>query len=204
MSIQQIINISKKAKIKLLQKSMLLNLKVNLTTKVKTHYETLGISPTATYNEIKTAYYELTLKYHPDKNKSESAKQIFQEISNAYDVLNKYETRKLYDRTILVKNENTTSNKVDTHRPKETFHNRDPTFRMRQIYNFDEWVQRHYTESIEDRLMRKKQELEWKHVKQNSMENYYKNIYLSYLFIVMAVLGIFSKSIIKFLTKNDE
>ncbi|CAK9808798.1 DnaJ homolog subfamily B member 14 [Anthophora quadrimaculata] len=143
--------------IKLLQRSILLNLKVNLTTKAKTHYDTLGISPNATYNEIKTAYYELTLKYHPDKNKSESAKQIFHEISNAYDVLSKYETRKHYDRTILVKKGNTAWNKVDRHKSIKTVH---PTSGMKSMYNFDEWVQNHYREALNQNLAKKEQELQ--------------------------------------------
>ncbi|CAK9824129.1 DnaJ homolog subfamily B member 14 [Anthophora retusa] len=151
MSIQQIVNISKNMEIKLLQKSILLNLKVNLTTKAKTHYETLGISPNATYNEIKTAYYELTLKYHPDRNKSESAKHIFHEISNAYDVLSKYETRKHYDRTIVVKTKHTTSSKAD--KIKTVY----PTSGMEKIYNFDEWVQTHYTDAFKQSRTRKEQ-----------------------------------------------
>ncbi|CAL7949327.1 unnamed protein product [Xylocopa violacea] len=105
---------------------MLLYMKVNLATKSKTLYETLGVAPNATHNEIKSAYYELTLQYHPDKNKSESAKAMFHEISNAYNILSKYETRMQYDRSLKIKQhdlyhptqEKDKSTKVKKRRPK--------------------------------------------------------------------------------------
>ncbi|CAK9808796.1 DnaJ homolog subfamily B member 14 [Anthophora quadrimaculata] len=171
--------------IKLLQRSILLNLKVNLTTKAKTHYDTLGISPNATYNEIKTAYYELTLKYHPDKNKSESAKQIFHEISNAYDVLSKYETRKHYDRTILVKKGNTAWNKVDRHKSIKTVH---PTSGMKSMYNFDEWVQNHYREALNQNLAKKEQVREEQQLLQNLRKNRHNEITIIVIALGIAII----------------
>jgi len=35
----------------------------------RTHYDSLGLTPKATQADIKKAYYNLSLKYHPDKNK---------------------------------------------------------------------------------------------------------------------------------------
>lgn len=66
-------------------------------------YETLGINSSATQGEIKKAYYDLTLKYHPDKNvNNEEAALKFREISEAYEILGNYRSRKRYDRGLPV------------------------------------------------------------------------------------------------------
>ena len=41
-------------------------------------YDVLDVPHTATQDEIKAAYYELSLKYHPDVNKSEKSEHKFQ------------------------------------------------------------------------------------------------------------------------------
>lgn len=78
------------------------NRSINTTTSLFSstkYYDTLGISPSATQNDIKSAYYRLSMLYHPDKNKgSETAAQKFRDISEAYEVLGNYKTRKLYDK----------------------------------------------------------------------------------------------------------
>jgi molecular chaperone DnaJ len=61
------------------------------------YYEVLGISKTASSNEIKSQYRKLALKFHPDRNKSAEAAEHFKEISEAYAVLSDTEKRKLYD-----------------------------------------------------------------------------------------------------------
>ena len=62
-------------------------------------YDRLGVSPSATENELKKAYRKASLKWHPDKNKDnkEEATEKFQEISEAYSILNDSEKRKMYD-----------------------------------------------------------------------------------------------------------
>ena len=42
------------------------------------YYEVLGITPKATGDEVKSSYKKMALKFHPDKNPSEDAKQMFQ------------------------------------------------------------------------------------------------------------------------------
>lgn len=57
--------------------------------KKKNHYDSLEVDSKATQGEIKSAYFKLTMQYHPDKNTSESAKDRFRDISEAYEVLGK-------------------------------------------------------------------------------------------------------------------
>ena len=61
------------------------------------YYEVLGVSKTATKEEIKAAYRKLALKYHPDRNKDEDAPQKFMEVQEAFDILKDDQKRKTYD-----------------------------------------------------------------------------------------------------------
>jgi DnaJ-class molecular chaperone len=63
----------------------------------KSHYKTLGISNSATEPEIKRAYRNLSLKYHPDRNHSIEAESKIREINEAYDILGDSSKRKQYD-----------------------------------------------------------------------------------------------------------
>ena len=62
------------------------------------YYEILGITRTATLEEIKTSYRRLALKFHPDKNPgNQDAEERFKLLSEAYQVLADTEKRQLYD-----------------------------------------------------------------------------------------------------------
>lgn len=66
--------------------------------KSKNYYDDLEIPRTATQSEIKTAYYELSMTYHPDKNTTEQGKLKFRLITEAYEVLGTVRTRRMYDK----------------------------------------------------------------------------------------------------------
>src|SRR5947209_5696861 len=62
------------------------------------YYEVLGVSKTASADEIKKAHRKLALKYHPDRNKNnKEAEERFKEIQEAYDVLSDATKRANYD-----------------------------------------------------------------------------------------------------------
>src|SRR3954469_1415668 len=61
------------------------------------YYEVLGISNSASKDEIKKAYRKLSKKYHPDVNKEPDAAEKFKEIKEAYEVLSDDQKRAHYD-----------------------------------------------------------------------------------------------------------
>lgn len=63
----------------------------------KDYYEILGVSKTATEQEIKSAYRKLAKKYHPDVNKTPGAERKYKDVNEAYEVLHDPEKRQKYD-----------------------------------------------------------------------------------------------------------
>lgn len=138
----------------------------------KSLYGVLEVDPRATQKEIKSAYYKLSMTYHPDKNKdSEAASLKFREITEAYEILGNYLSRRKYDRGMIaidiggVSHQETGTESAQTsHRP---FHRRP--FEPRPagtvsghspIYNFDEWTQMHYgTTFAKQQAYKRKQDI---------------------------------------------
>jgi len=62
------------------------------------YYKVLGLSRTASADEVKRAYRKLAKKYHPDRNPDDKAAETrFKEVQSAYEVLSDPQKRKAYD-----------------------------------------------------------------------------------------------------------
>lgn len=61
------------------------------------YYEVLGISKSATDDQIKKAFRKKAMQYHPDQNKSHDAEEKFKEVNEAYEVLSDSKKRQMYD-----------------------------------------------------------------------------------------------------------
>jgi molecular chaperone DnaJ len=61
------------------------------------YYEILGVDPSATQEQIKQAYRQLAVKWHPDRNPAPDATDRFKEIAEAYAVLSDQTKREQYD-----------------------------------------------------------------------------------------------------------
>lgn len=65
-----------------------------------THYETLGVSPKATPEQIRKAYRALARKFHPDVSTEADAAAKFAQVQTAYAVLIDVERRRQYDASL--------------------------------------------------------------------------------------------------------
>ena len=61
------------------------------------YYEILGISKSASEEDIKKAYRKMALRFHPDKNKEADAEEKFKAIAEAYEVLGDKQKRDAFD-----------------------------------------------------------------------------------------------------------
>ncbi|GLI70619.1 hypothetical protein VaNZ11_015552 [Volvox africanus] len=75
---------------------------VNASITRRTHYQVLGVQTTASLDDIRTAFRRLAKSLHPDHNKLPGAREKFQEVKEAYDVLADISARADYDRELRV------------------------------------------------------------------------------------------------------
>ncbi|CAB4391806.1 unnamed protein product [Rhizophagus irregularis] len=129
------------------------------------HYDVLGVPPEADPKLIKSQFYKLSKKYHPDANIGDKkAASKFIRINEAYSILSKEQSRREYDQSIRHQLNNKPSNSYNYNRPHVrhrgnnsgvysgttgrsksgfNFHNK-----QRTEFNFQEHFQRHYGEEL--------------------------------------------------------
>ncbi|MFZ4508671.1 MAG: DnaJ domain-containing protein [Fimbriimonas sp.] len=83
----------------------------------KTHYETLGVSPRATSDQVRSAYRKLALAHHPDRSSSQESKELFLASTAAYEVLSDAEKRRNYDLMLSMQAERQRRNQETRSKP---------------------------------------------------------------------------------------
>ena len=153
------------ARSRLLFREFLLS-KTNMSTKTKgsSHYDTLEVNPRATQSEIKSAYFKLSKQYHPDVNTDAAATTKFQTITEAYEILGNFDSRKIYDRSRLTGTREVIRRQPGrAEDPKAKYYQQQVAiFRQSQkfgatpMYDFDEWTREHYGDTFQRQLRDKK------------------------------------------------
>lgn len=132
-------------------------------------YEVLRVSPTATLEEIKTAYRQRAMEYHPDVNPSANNKtchEMMCKINEAYRVLRDIESRKQYDRTLQEKgqfhdgNDNIDPNVQDaeTPQPHSNNNNNNNTYRSPNYYDHEKYE---YYNSVDFDVYSQEEFMDW-------------------------------------------
>lgn len=67
---------------------------------MENHYNTLGIAPNASEDEIKKVYRSLAMRFHPDRNQAPGAEARFKAITKAYEVLSDPAKRDEYNQSL--------------------------------------------------------------------------------------------------------
>ncbi|XP_059370946.1 dnaJ (Hsp40) homolog, subfamily C, member 30b [Carassius carassius] len=115
------------------------------------YYDILRVSPSATPQQIKSAYYRQSFIHHPDRNRncSEDAARLFALVAEAYSVLGDSGLRRKYDRGIL--------HRTDVQRAGRPSPSRAPDASAR--FDFDAFYQAHYGEQLQrEQRMRRARE----------------------------------------------
>lgn len=68
---------------------------------MKNYYFILGLNIYAREHEIKQAYRKLALQYHPDRNPTKEAEEIFKEVNEAYEILGDSQRKFEYDQLLI-------------------------------------------------------------------------------------------------------
>ena len=67
---------------------------------MENYYNTLGIAPNATEDEIKKVYRSLAMRFHPDRNPAPGADARFKAVTKAYEILSDPVKREEYNQSV--------------------------------------------------------------------------------------------------------
>lgn len=122
---------------------------------MKDHYKTLQVESDASSTEIKEAYLNLSKLYHPDVNPDESAKRMFQELTEAYEVLGNEKGRHDYDNKFITRFKEIrhksakTSKKDPDRRSYKEIHEK-----IKKVYQEDEELFKEWVRKDEENIRR--------------------------------------------------
>ncbi|WP_291100423.1 MULTISPECIES: DnaJ domain-containing protein [unclassified Empedobacter] len=101
------------------------------------YYKVLNVHKNCSQDDIKKAYRQAALFWHPDKNKSPNAHEKFIQISEAYEILINIEKRKIYDKIYSEYFDKKSERKVYQSKTEE----RKTTYATKAEYaQYEEWV----------------------------------------------------------------
>ena len=181
----------------------------NYSTKTRAHsdkkhkdlYAVMGVSPHATQVQIKEAYYRLSMKYHPDRNKgSEDAHQKFTELTEAYSILGQYDLRRRYDKGMLHEYHRPPSH---THSDHAAHHSsaahRSSSARgggastvhgKKSRFDFDEFYRAHYGEALRrEQEVRKKRAAAKEMAKLQSVSDSWHRLLIVWVCVSVMLVG---------------
>ena len=156
---------------------------IRFNTGEKNYYTILKVTPNATQEEIKQAYYKLSKLYHPDTNQSEKAHDHFTAINEAYNVLGNLPDRRRYDRGLsLTLNRSPAAKQASKGQHSQHFHGK------RIVYDFDDWMIKHNQEAMKRRKRNSaiKEQFDNRHVT-NEMDIFNRNIIIA---AVLTLIGL--------------
>ena len=91
----------------------------------KDYYQILGVQLTSSRQDIKNAYRQLSLKWHPDKNPGIDVTEIMQDINEAYKILYDEESRARYDIEYQIVDRQRRSHQIKKWQAREEYWNYD-------------------------------------------------------------------------------
>ena len=85
----------------------------------RTHYETLGLKPTATDAEIKAAYRRVVLRHHPDRSSDPDSTRLFIAATAAYEVIGEGTARRFYDEGLRAESRRAAEREAEVRKERE-------------------------------------------------------------------------------------